>query len=184
MNQTTDGVFSSPEACLVVQRLAQIQGLRASVRDLPREALRCYPVPVVHEAQVFLAVPFCLRQGQPPAPPRIGAPGWILYLDMATGTKASSQRTADDPTIMLGEHRLEPPMTMAQFQQTERAMLEAMDPLLRAWAMSSTDPTPGAQAAASAAKARFAALWRHLAHKPIATHYRALNPSWFQWVGL
>lgn len=160
---------------LVEQRVKQVQLYRAQVPTMPREASRGYPVPFVFEGRPYLAVPFFLRKGRPPEPPEITAPGWVVYIDVPTGTQLSSRTLPLDPTVTLGRHAIDPPLDMQGFIAAEQRLYALMTELLPLLA----NPGAGVPDALLERAIVFARLWRQLSQKPLAAHYRALNPAWF-----
>ncbi len=175
MTISAPGGATDDTPSLVEQRVKQVQSYRAQVPTMPREASRGYPVPFVFEGRPFLAVPFFLRKGRPPDPPEITAPGWVVYIDVATGTQLSSRTLTLDPTVTLGRHAIDPPLDMPGFIAAEQRLYALMTELLPMLA----NPGAGVPDALLERAIVFARLWRQLSQKPLAAHYRALNPAWF-----
>ncbi len=163
----------------VQARVAQVQAARMSIADMPREAVRGYPVPVLHDGQLWLAFPFFLRRGLPPKPPEVSGFGWLVLIDVATGTHTVVRRLSTDLATMLGPHQVDPSLDMDAFLAAEARLYALMDMLLPLARQPGSVP-PRLQPIA----AEFRTLWLKLAHKPLAAQYHALNPAWFAMLGL
>lgn len=160
---------------VVSKRVAQIQAARSTFSDLPREAVRGYPVPVVQRGKVYLAFLFFLRRGTPPKPPELTAPGWVAYIDVDSGDDVSIERLETGPGEVVGTHTIEPPLDMKQYRQAEARLFDAISALLPV----ARRPQSGVPADLAAEAEQFRSLWSQLAHKPLASHYKSLNPAWF-----
>lgn len=180
MTSSGPGAAADSQTSVIEQRISQVQAFRAQVTSMPREAVRGYPVPFAFEGEAYLALPFFLRKGMPPAPPQMGTPRWVVYIDVATGLKTSFRELEADPSVMLGPHKIDPPLEMAAFAAAEKQMYLLMAellPMLR-------NPGAGVPSALVDRAIAFVRLWRQLSHKPLAAHYRALNPAWFEALGI
>ena len=175
MTMTAPGGATDAKPSLVEQRVQQVQAYRAQVPSMPREASRGYPVPFLFEGKPFLALPFFLRKGRPPEPPEVTAPGWVIYIDLPTGTQLSSRTLPMDPTVTLGRHAIDPPLDMPGFIAAEQRLYALMTELLPML----TNLSAGVPDALLERAIVFTRLWRQLSQKPLAAHYRALNPAWF-----
>ena len=175
MTISAPGGATDDTPSLVEQRVKQVQSYRAPRPALPGEGPRGYPVPFVLEGRPCPAVPCFLRKGRPPDPPEITAPGWVVYIDVATGTQLSSRTLTLDPTVTLGRHAIDPPLDMPGFIAAEQRLYALMTELLPMLA----NPGAGVPDALLERAIVFARLWRQLSQKPLAAHYRALNPAWF-----
>ncbi len=175
MTISSPGGATDDKTSLIEQRVKQVQAFRAQVPTMPREASRGYPVPFMFEGRPHLAVLFFLRKGRPPEPPLITAPGWIIYIDVPTGTQLSSRTLAMDPTVTLGQHAIDPPLDMPGFVAAEQRLYALMTDLLPMLA----NLAGGVPDALLERAIVFGRLWRQLSQKPLASPYRALNPAWF-----
>lgn len=162
----------------IAERVAQARQARMHIPDLPREAVLGYPVPRGGAGQEMLAFPLFLRLGPPGGAPQLTAPGWLLQLDLATGTQPTGQKLDADLSHAIGPHRINPPLDMDGFRRAEAELYHLMGRLVP-FAAAGTLPA-GRQADAQA----FARLWTQLAHRPIQPYYHQLNPRWFAMVGL
>jgi hypothetical protein len=71
-------------------------------------------------------------------------------------------------------------MTMQEFKAAEdrlNKLLSELLPLAR-------NPNAGIPPNLAPAAGEFRQLWTRLAHKPLAPYYRAINPAWFDALGL
>ena len=180
MTNTAPDSPADAQTSVVARRVTQAQSYRGQVKGMPREAVRGYPVPFVFEREIYLAFPFFLRRGLPPNPPQVGPFRWIVTIDAATGSRRSSRAIDGDTSVVLGEHRIEPAMSMSEFTRVEQRMYSLMSDLLPivVSAPMKVPPTLASQAM------EFAALWKQLSHEPLAEAYRSLNPEWFDALGL
>ncbi len=152
---------------------------RGVLPDLPLEATLGYPVPLLRDDRVALAFLLFILRGRPPEPPQVSPPGWVLHVDAETGA-VSGQRLEADLTVSLGVHTLTPKPSYQELldkQARLSALLDALLPLVRnpQWASAETYRQRVSE---------YRALWLLLAHKPLAAHYRQLNPSWFDTLGI
>jgi hypothetical protein len=160
---------------VVAQRVQQLQDDQVSFTQIPEETMFGYPVPVVLEAELFLGTPVFLDRGLPPNPPEYTAPGWIAYIDISSGERVILESLDTDLNETLGKDEINPNFTYDELLAAEERLYAAMSALLPV----AQRPEAGVPPDLEAAAAEFRALWNQLAHKPLASHYRALNPAWF-----
>lgn len=153
----------------------QLNAAPARATQMPVEAVQGYPVPVLREGETWLAFPYFLRSGRPGSPPKITAPGWIGYIDVATGQKRQFVTLEKRPGEPIGEHSILPPMKMAEFRAAEAELYALIGALLGV----AQQPGRALTAQEQEAARRFARLWGRIAHKPLQSYYRGLNPAWF-----
>ncbi len=177
----SDTPTASADPPIVARRSAQMQAARNGFTDMPREAVRGYPVPFADADGLWLGYIFFLRQGRPPDPPQYTAPGWVARIDVRTGEAVQLRRYENvDLTRPLGRHVLPKDLDMAAFKAAEAELYAALTTLLPLAQFPDKQLTPAEEAAA----AEFPRLWKLLAHKPLQPYYKALNPAFFDRLGL
>jgi len=152
---------------------------RGTFPDLPLEAVQGYPVPVLRDDRVALAFLYFILRGHPPQPPEVSPPGWVLYVDAQTG-EVTGERLEADLSRSLGVHTLTPKPTHQELLDKQARMATLLDTLLPVarnpqWATAETYRQRVAE---------YRTVWLAIAHKPLAAHYRKLNPAWFDLLGL
>ena len=80
-------------------------------------------------------------------------------------------------TRYLAKATLETVTTFAAAEKQMYLLMAELLPMLR-------NPAAGVPSALVDRAIAFVRLWRQLSHKPLATHYRALNPAWFEALGM
>jgi hypothetical protein len=103
----------------------------------------------------------------------------VLYVDAQTGA-TSGERVDADLSRNLGVHTLSPKPSYQELlgkQARLGTLLDAILPMVRSpqWATAETYRQRVSE---------YRTLWLSLAHKPLASHYRKLNPEWFDLLGL
>lgn len=166
---------------IVERRTAQIQAARNGFTDMPREAVRGYPVPFADADGLWLGYVFFLRQGRPPMPPDFTEPGWVARIDLPRGETVQLRRYEQaDLERPIGKHVLPKELGMKGLKAAEDELFATLTALLRVAQFPDKQMTGDEEAAA----ARFVELWELLYHKPIRPYYRALNPAFFDRLGI
>jgi len=165
---------------IVAMRGAQMRQARNSFRELPLEAAQGYPVPAEIEGRIWLAFPFFLRRGMPPRPPQLSSFGWIGWIDAQSGESVDFKRLDSDLDLNQGEHKLDSSIDMKQFRVLESQLYASMSQLLQMAANLGRQLTPEEQQAAAA----YREAWQKIAQKPLNAQYYALNPQWFDALGI
>jgi hypothetical protein len=162
------------------QLVERVRAYRFQIKDLPREAMQGYPVPVVRKNSVVLAFPFFLQRGLPPRAPEVFAPGWIVFIDARSGNDIEVERRQVNLEKPLGIHQLPPGLSYADLQDKQRRLYALLDELLP---MVGKYPKP-VPSSMAAKVAEFRGLWLLIAQKPLFPEYYSLNGEWFDLLGI
>ncbi|MBT0956340.1 hypothetical protein IV417_02985 [Alphaproteobacteria bacterium KMM 3653] len=167
---------ASADAPIAQRRAKQMHMARAQFTMLPREAVQGYPVPLMVEGELWFVFPFVYRSGRPPEPPELTAPIYMSRIDASTGERAEIRAVEGaDPEQRIGQHVIDKKLSYDDFLQAEADMFAAMSALLDV----ARYPDRALTAEEAEAAKAFAASWPKVAHRPLAAHYRAINPAWF-----
>lgn len=165
---------------LVQRRAMQITPAVEAQLPIPMEAVQGYPVPVFEDGVLWLVTYYFLRRGRPPQPPALTQPGWIARIDAATGQQVQSRSLEVDLSDTLGPHGFPKGFDMKAFDAAEADLYAALTALLGVAQFPDKQLTPEEEAAA----ARLRELWDLLYHKPLHPYYHALNPAFFDRIGI
>ncbi|MDF1871398.1 hypothetical protein [Vannielia sp.] len=166
---------------IVERRSKQMQAARNGFTDMPREAVRGYPVPFADADGLWLGYLFFLRRGRPPQPPEFTAPGWVARIDVPRGEPVQLHRYDDaDLEHTLGSHGFPKDFDMKAFDAAEAELFATLTTLLGVAQFPEKQLTGDEEAAA----ARFRELWDLLYQKPIRPYYYRLNPAFFDRLGI
>jgi len=165
---------------LIVQRSKHADHVKNITRVMPRESVRGYPVPVLVGEDLWLGFPYFLGRGRPPNARQLSAFGWIVWTSVREPENAELKTLDSDLSIDRGEHKIDPSIDMKQFRELESQLISAMSELLEVAKMPSKTLTSKEQEAAEV----YRAVWQKIAHKPLVSDYYALNPQWFDALGI
>lgn len=168
----------------VAEIMMRLPAIRESL-DMSPDPMPSHPVPAWLEGRPVIEIMLIPWLGAPPRGPRLFPPDARLTIDPAGGVvRQGHARPADfgqtDPADQpLGEHDIEPPIAMDEFQLEKGRLYAAVDTLLR-------EPAPPWMGEASAAAQEAARTWHRVfarvGHRPVRAYYEALNPAFFAWL--
>ncbi|MGI9356837.1 MAG: hypothetical protein ACR2PF_16965 [Rhizobiaceae bacterium] len=170
----------SHASSIVQQRSRDVKLSQARANSIPLEAGQGYPVPVEIDGAMWLAFPFFLSRGRPPNKPRLSPFGWIVWVDVTSGEAINLKKLESDLSSDLGERQLDPSIDLRQFRELEKKLHRSMSQLLGIASNLGRQLTIEEQQAAEA----YRDAWGKIAHKPLMEQYYALNPQWFDALGI
>lgn len=171
-------VQNQKNANLTVQELMEkISRYSGNSYSLPLEAAQGYPVPVIKNDILMLAVPFFTKKGLPPAHPAIYSPEWIVFIDVASGENIKTEQNDLPLADPIGTYHLD--LTMKEYKQKVKELYNLMDKLM--FELDDYSRPINREIISNADK--FKDIWRQLVNESLMPYYKEINPAWFEYLG-
>ncbi len=153
--------------------------------NIPTELARSYPVLIERDGKYLIAFMFYYKKGTPPDPPKVSSPRYLMIVEPVMGELIEFKRVKpsdfgfDWPESKpLGIHKLKAEITMDKFLKMQDELYSLYDSVFAIYVKRHEVRTDEKKNIIF----RFQELFNDLVEKPLIPYYRALNPSFFEWL--